>query len=62
VLAQAYIVGEEGIQQELDLKGIRHLGGPEDAGKAVTLKSGELMHHDPEVRVWGGVERGGCEA
>lgn len=29
--------------------GIKHLGGEADAGKQVTLSSGELMHHDPDV-------------
>jgi len=46
---KAYVVGEEGIQEELDLKGIKHLGGPADGSKSVNLKSGEYMHHDPEV-------------
>eukprot|EP00983_Pelagomonas_calceolata_P128988 1161566-Pelagomonas_calceolata.AAC.2 len=51
----AYVVGEEGIQEELDLKGIKHLGGPADGSKSVNLKSGEYMHHDPEVS--GGIAR-----
>eukprot|EP00195_Chlamydomonas_chlamydogama_P006369 CAMPEP_0202895598 /NCGR_PEP_ID=MMETSP1392-20130828/4751_1 /ASSEMBLY_ACC=CAM_ASM_000868 /TAXON_ID=225041 /ORGANISM="Chlamydomonas chlamydogama, Strain SAG 11-48b" /LENGTH=333 /DNA_ID=CAMNT_0049580647 /DNA_START=200 /DNA_END=1202 /DNA_ORIENTATION=- len=46
---KVYVIGEEGIQQELDLKGIRHLGGPGDADKKVNLKAGEFMEHDPEV-------------
>lgn len=28
-----YVVGEVGIQEELDLLGFQHIGGPEDAGK-----------------------------
>ncbi|KAG2499340.1 hypothetical protein HYH03_002916 [Edaphochlamys debaryana] len=46
---KVYVIGEVGIQEELDMKGIRHLGGPGDADKRVTLKSGEFMEHDPEV-------------
>lgn len=44
-----YVIGETGILEELDLKGIQHMGGPEDATKVVTLKKGEYMEHDPEV-------------
>jgi len=46
-----YVIGETGILEELDLKGIEHLGGPEDAEKVVTLKKGEYMEHDPDVSV-----------
>ena len=38
-----------GIQEELDLKGIAHIGGPADAGKQVTLKAGEFMEHAADV-------------
>eukprot|EP00967_Tisochrysis_lutea_P038466 scaffold46104_cov16-Tisochrysis_lutea.AAC.1 len=55
ICGEAYVVGEEGIQEELDLKGIKHLGGPADGSKSVNLKSGEYMHHDPEVS--GGIAR-----
>jgi hypothetical protein len=51
---QVYVIGETGILEELDLKGIQHLGGPDDADKVVTLKKGEFMEHDPEVRAGGG--------
>jgi phosphoglycolate phosphatase len=44
-----YVIGESGILEELDLKGIEHLGGPEDGDKVVTLKKGEYMEHDPDV-------------
>lgn len=50
---QVYVIGETGILEELDLKGIEHLGGPEDAEKVVTLKKGEYMEHDPDVSVTG---------
>ena len=48
--AQVYIVGEVGIQEELDLKGIAHIGGPEDAGKTISLKPGFALPHDPDAR------------
>ena len=48
--AQVYIVGEVGIQEELDLKGIAHIGGPEDADKKISLKPGFALPHDPDVR------------
>lgn len=44
-----YVVGEVGIQEELDLKGIKHSGGPADAGKVVNLKPGEYMEHDKDI-------------
>lgn len=50
-----YVIGETGILEELDLKGIEHMGGPEDADKVVTLKKGEFMEHDPDVRLGGGI-------
>jgi phosphoglycolate phosphatase len=46
---KAYVVGETGILEELDNVGVRYIGGEADAGKQVSLKSGEFMHHDPEV-------------
>ena len=49
-VAQVYIVGEVGIQEELDLKGIAHIGGPEDADKKISLKPGFALPHDPDVR------------
>ena len=49
-LLQVYIVGEVGIQEELDLKGIRHCGGPADADKKIELKPGYALPHDEDVR------------
>ena len=46
---KVYVVGEVGIQQELDLVGVAHTGGPADAGKTVDLAPGQFMHHDPDV-------------
>lgn len=51
--AQVYVIGETGILEELDLKGIEHLGGPEDAAKEVALKKGEYMEHDSDVSAGG---------
>ena len=44
-----------GIQEELDLKGIAHIGGPADAGKKVELTPGMLLEQDKDVRAVGGV-------
>lgn len=46
---KVYVVGEQGILEELDLVNIPHLGGPADADKKVKLKAGEYMEHDHEV-------------
>ncbi|BDA44388.1 Glycerol-3-phosphate phosphatase [Coccomyxa sp. Obi] len=46
---KVYIVGEVGIQEELDLKGIRHCGGPADADKKIELKPGYALPHDEDV-------------
>ena len=49
-MAQVYIVGEVGIVEELELKGIQHIGGPEDADKKIELKPGFALPHDESVR------------
>ena len=46
---KVYTIGEVGIDEELDLLSIPHIGGPNDAGKRVTLAKGEKMEHDPDV-------------
>ena len=37
---QVYIIGEVGIEEELDLIGVPWIGGGADAGKKIELKSG----------------------
>ena len=44
-----YVVGEVGIEQELDLVGVKHIGGPSDKDKSIDLAPGQLLHHDPDV-------------
>jgi len=46
---KVYIIGEVGIQEELDLIGVPHIGGPEDAGKKIELKSGYALPYDKDV-------------
>ena len=48
-MGQVYVVGEVGIIEELELKGIQHLGGPEDADKKIELKAGFALPHDESV-------------
>ena len=62
-LLQVYVVGEVGIMEELELKGIQALGGPEDAGKTVELKAGFAMPHDKDVSlpVDGNAVCGSCD-
>ena len=49
ICMQVYVVGEVGIIEELDLKGIQHIGGPEDADKKIELKPGFALPHDESV-------------
>jgi phosphoglycolate phosphatase len=46
---KVYIIGDVGIQEEMDLLGIQHTGGPADNGKVVELKPGYAMPHDKDV-------------
>jgi len=46
---KVYIIGEVGIQEELDLVDVPHIGGPEDSGKKIELKSGYALPHDEDV-------------
>ena len=46
---KVYVVGEVGIEQELDLVGVKHIGGPADKAKTIDLAPGQLLHHDPDV-------------
>lgn len=46
---QVYVIGEIGILEELDLKGIQYLGGPADVGKVIDLKPGLRIDQDPDV-------------
>ena len=44
-----YIIGEVGIEEELDLIGVPWIGGSLDAGKKITFKSGYALPYDKNV-------------
>jgi 4-nitrophenyl phosphatase/phosphoglycolate phosphatase len=46
---KVYVLGEVGIQEELDLIGVPHIGGPSDADQKIELKNGGMVHHDHDV-------------
>ncbi|KAK1552931.1 hypothetical protein Q3G72_025891 [Acer saccharum] len=46
---KVYVIGGEGIIEELQLAGYTGLGGPEDSEKRVQLKSNFLFEHDKTV-------------
>merc|ERR1712113_1150009 len=46
---KVYIIGEVGIEEELDLIGVPHIGGPDDADQKIELKSGFALPHDKDV-------------
>ncbi|KAK6124548.1 hypothetical protein DH2020_041718 [Rehmannia glutinosa] len=49
ILAQVYVIGEEGILEELELAGFTGVGGPEDGKKTAHLKPNSLFEHDKSV-------------
>nr|GMC53214.1 phosphoglycolate phosphatase 2 [Ipomoea batatas] len=46
---KVYVIGEEGILEELELAGFTGLGGPADGKKTLELKSGFIFEHDKSV-------------
>lgn len=46
---KVYIIGEEGIQKELELIGVPFVGGPDDKGKEADMSPGSAMPHDADV-------------
>ena len=46
---KVYIIGQEGIGEELDLLNIPHIGGPADNDKVIKLGPGVKVEHDHDV-------------
>mmetsp|Transcript_40119 Transcript_40119/g.94271 ORF Transcript_40119/g.94271 Transcript_40119/m.94271 type:complete len:251 (-) Transcript_40119:108-860(-) len=46
---KAYIIGEVGICEELDLIDVPWIGGPDDKGKEPDMGPGGMLHHDEDV-------------
>lgn len=46
---KVYIIGQEGIGEELDLLNIPHMGGPADSDKTIKLGPGVKVDHDKDV-------------
>ena len=55
-MIQVYVVGDVGIEEELDLKGIKHIGGPADKDQVIDLKPGFALPHDHDVSCWPSTE------
>ncbi|KAM3280800.1 hypothetical protein P3S67_027820 [Capsicum chacoense] len=49
VFSEVYVIGEEGILEELEQAGFTALGGPADGKKNIELKSNCLFEHDKSV-------------
>lgn len=45
----AYVIGQQGICDELSLAGIPFIGGPSDNDKVVDLSADGILKHDPSV-------------
>eukprot|EP00904_Undaria_pinnatifida_P004698 jgi/Undpi1/14229/HiC_scaffold_9.g03878.m1 len=46
---KVYVMGDVGIEEELDLIGVPHFGGPKDGERVVELKPGYALPHDENV-------------
>ncbi|KAL0910580.1 hypothetical protein M5K25_021578 [Dendrobium thyrsiflorum] len=46
---KVYVIGEEGILEELELAGYTSIGGPEDGKKTIQLRPNFLFEHDKNV-------------
>jgi len=46
---KVYVIGQEGIGEELDLIGVPHFGGPSDSSKSIKLGPGVKVEHDEDV-------------
>ena len=46
---KVYIIGEVGIQDELDLLNIPYIGGPDDKDKVANFAPGSIVEHDTNV-------------
>ena len=46
---KVYIIGQVGIEEELDMIGVPWIGGESDAGKSIELTSGFALPHDKDV-------------
>ncbi|KAL5576369.1 hypothetical protein UlMin_018068 [Ulmus minor] len=49
LVSEIYVIGEEGILEELQLAGFTGLGGPEDGEKTARFKPNCMFEHDKSV-------------